>query len=71
MSPGTGTASLRLRSGPNVTYTPELANMPSGTEVPVYATRGDWALVLYNSPDGPIYGWCSSEYLIYSASNVG
>ena len=70
----TGTVSvsseyLRLRKGPNTTYEP-IAQMPNGTSVSVFATKNDWDLILYQGDDGPIYGWCSSEYVILTAGGA-
>ena len=59
-----GSTTLRLRKGPNTDYS-QLARMPDGTNVNVYAAKDDWCLVLYeDGEDGPVYGWCSSEYLL-------
>ena len=67
---GTGNKTLRLRSGPNTNYR-QLAEMPNGTAVDVFAKKDDWALVLYQGDDGPLYGWCSSSYLITTSGSVG
>ena len=67
---GTGNKTLRLRSGPNTNYR-QLAEMPNGTAVDVFAKKDDWALVLYQADDGPLYGWCSSSYLITTSGSVG
>lgn len=61
-----GSEYLRLRKGPNVTYD-HIAQMPNGTTVSVFAKKNDWDLILYQGDDGPVYGWCSSEYVILTA----
>ena len=59
---------LRLRTGPSTTYVPPICNMEDGTEVDVFAIKNNWSLVLYkDGEDGPVYGWCSSEYLIVTS----
>ncbi len=69
-------SSLRLRTAPNTEYK-EIARMPDGTELDIYATKNDWCLVRYeDSEKGTLYGWCSSEYLLITsgaadASSVG
>ena len=50
---------LRLRMGPATSYD-QVVMMDEDAEVPVYAIRDDWALVVYNDES---YGWCSTEYL--------
>lgn len=62
-----GNVSLRLRTGPNVTY-PEIAYMDNDSVVSVYAERDDWKLVLYN---GDTWGWCSGQYLIITEGDTG
>ena len=60
--------SLRLRTGPSTTYVPPICNMEDGTTVDVFAIKNNWSLVLYkDGEDGPVYGWCSSEYLIVTS----
>ncbi len=59
--------SLRLRKGPNTSYT-EITSMPDGSKVEVFADKNDWSLVRYQAEDGPIFGWCSSTYLIIDAT---
>lgn len=59
--------SLRLRKGPNTSYD-EITSMPDGSKVEVFADKNDWSLVRYQAEDGPIYGWCSSTYLIIDAT---
>lgn len=64
---------LRLRTGPNTEYK-LVTSMPDGTDVDVYANKNDWSLVYYkDAEDGPVYGWCSSEYLFINsgAANTG
>ncbi len=73
--PTTGTVSvsseyLRVRKGPNTTYDP-VAQLPNGTTVSVFAKKNDWDLILYQSAEGPVYGWCSSGYLIITAGSAG
>ena len=59
---------LRLRTGPSTTYVPPICNMADGTVVQVYAIKNNWSLVYYEGgEDGPVYGWCSSEYLIVTS----
>ena len=65
--------SLRLRTGPNTEYK-LVTSMPDETVVDVYANKNDWSLVYYkDAEDGPVYGWCSSEYLFINtgAANTG
>ena len=60
--------SLRLRKGPSTTYTPPICSMEDGTVVSIFANKENWSLVLYEGgEEGPVYGWCSSEYLIVTA----
>ena len=58
--------SLRLRKGPNTSYS-EITSMPDGSKVEVFADKNDWSLVRYQDDEGPVYGWCSSTYLIIDA----
>ena len=67
---GEGSSTLRLRTGPNTNYR-QLAEMPNGTSVDVFAKKDDWVLVLYQADAGPLYGWCSSAYLITTSGSVG
>lgn len=52
-------AGLKLRTGPATSYD-QIVLMEVGSEVPVYAMKNGWALVLY---EGETYGWCSDDYL--------
>ena len=55
------TATVKVDSQP-------ICNMEDGTTVQVYAIKNNWSLVYYEGgEDGPVYGWCSSEYLIVTA----
>ncbi len=67
---GEGNSTLRLRTGPNTNYR-EIASMPNGETVDVYANKDDWALVRYQSEEGPVYGWCRSTYLLITTGGVG
>ena len=67
---GVGNKTLRLRTGPNTSYH-QLAEMPNGSTVDVFAKKDDWALVRYESDDGTLYGWCSESYLITTSGTVG
>ena len=61
--------SLRLRKGPNTSYS-EITSMPDGSKVEVFADKNDWSLVRFQGEESPIYGWCSSSYLIIDATPV-
>ena len=67
---GVGNKTLRLRTGPNTNYR-SITEMPNGSTVDVFAKKDDWVLVLYQGDDGPLYGWCSSSYLITTSGSVG
>ncbi len=67
---GVGNKTLRLRTGPNTSYH-QLAEMPNGSTVDVFAKKDDWVLVRYESDDGTLYGWCSKTYLITTSGTVG
>lgn len=54
----TSGSDLNMRRGTASTYG-QIATIPNGTSVSVYAYKSNWALVSY----GGNYGWCSSEYL--------
>ncbi len=58
-----GEGALRLRPGPNTSYT-EITQMPDGSKVKIVAKKNEWDLVQYN---GDTWGWCSGEYLIEDA----
>ena len=49
---------LNMRRGTDSTYS-QIRMIPNGTEVDVYAYKGNWALVYYNG----VYGWSSTSYL--------
>ena len=71
-----GAGTLRLRKGPNTSYDQiKLSNgstveMPNGTTLQVYADRDDFSLVLYETDDESVYGWCSSDYLLFTAGTA-